>query len=166
MNIENLLPSIWRKGDVSARREENAPFLGLQREMNRVFEDFFKGFDVAPLDMFGDSLGKFSPSIDVKEDEKEITVTAELPGLDEKDFEILLADNTLTIKGEKKEEKEDKGKDYHRMERSYGCFSRVITLPEGIDSSKIDAHFKSGVLKIVLPRTAEAKSKIKKIPLK
>ncbi len=166
MNINDLLPSMWRRSDLPVRREEDFPFFGLQREMNRVFEDFFKGFDIAPSETFGDNLGTFTPSLDLKESEKEIVVTAELPGLDEKDFEILLADNTLTIKGEKKEEKEEKGKDYHRMERSYGCFSRVVSLPEGIDATKVDAQFKNGVLKISLPRTADAQSKVKKIAVK
>ena len=138
----------------------------IQREMNRLFDDFFKGFDLAPSETFSDRFGKYSPSIDVKESDEEIIVTAELPGLDEKDFEVLMSNDSLTIKGEKKEEKEDKGKDYYRMERSFGYFSRVVPLPEGIDAAKVDAKFKNGVLKITLPRTEEAKSKIKKIAVK
>ncbi len=166
MNFDNLLPSIWRKGEMPAKREELFPLADIQQEINRVFDNFFKGFDLAPLDTFSDRFGKFYPSVDVKESDKEIIVTAELPGLEEKDFEVLMSDDTLTIKGEKKEEKEDKGKDYHRMERSFGCFSRGVPLPEGIDTSKVDAQFKNGVLKITLPRTEDAKSKIKKIAVK
>jgi len=166
MNFENFLPSIWKRSGLPLVRGEESPFYNFQQEMNRVFEDFFKGLDVAPIEAFGGGFGKFSPSLDVKEDDKEMIITAELPGLEEKDFEILLKDNNLTIKGEKREEKEDKDKDYYRLERSYGAFSRVIALPDGIDATKVDANFKNGVLKITLPRTAEAKNKVKKIAVK
>ncbi len=165
MNFENLLPSIWRRSE-QGKREEWLPLADIREEMNRAFENFFRGFDVAPLDTFSDRFGKFYPSLDVKESDKEISVTAELPGLTDKDFEILVSDDTLTIKGEKKEEKEEKEKNYYRMERSFGAFSRVIPLPEGIDTSKVDAQFKNGVLKINLPKTEEAKSKVKKIAVK
>lgn len=166
MYLNNLLPSIWRKSPLPVKREEEYPFNELQLEMNRVFDNFFKGFDIVPFESSGDGFGKYNPSIDVKENEKEITVTAELPGLEEKDFELLMTDDTLTIKGEKQEEKEDKGKDYYRMERSYGCFNRVIPLPEGIDTKHVDAKFKNGVLKVTLPKTDEAKKKVKKITIK
>lgn len=166
MYFNNLVPSIWRKSAPPAKREEENPFYDFQQDMNRVFERFFKGFDVAPFEAPGDGFGKYNPSIDVKESEKEIVVTAELPGLEEKDFELLLGDDSLTLKGEKKEEKEDKGKDYYRMERSYGCFHRVIPLPEGIDTKNVDAKFKNGVLKVTLPKTEEEKKKVKKIAVK
>ena len=91
---------------------------------------------------------------------------AELPGLEEKDVEVLLDNETLTIKGEKKEEKEDKGKGYYHVECSYGSFHRVIPLPAGIDQKKVQAQFKNGVLNITLPKAEEAKAKGKKIPIK
>ncbi len=166
MYFDNLLPSVWKRSSLPVSGEEGYPFSELQQEMNRVFENFFKGFDIAPFEGAGGGFGRFSPTIDIKENEKEVVVTAELAGLDEKDFDLLLTEDTLTIKGEKKEEKEDKGKDYYRMERNYGSFNRVIALPEGIDSSKVDAKFKNGVLKITLPRTEEAKKKVKKIAVK
>ena len=163
MYFNNLLPSLWGRSSLPLKREEENPFSELQQEMNRLFENFFKGFDVAPFEGINDGFGKYNPSIDVKESEKEITVTAELPGMEEKDFELLMSDDSLTIKGEKREEKEEKGKDYYRMERRYGSFNRVIALPEGIDTKNVDAKFKNGVLKVTLPKTEEAAKKVKKI---
>lgn len=158
----SLLPSLWRQGDVS-RRDREHPFLTIQREMNRLFDEFFRGFDLTP---FEESTGRFTPAIDIKEDEKEYTVKVELPGMDEKDVEVILGDNTLTIKGEKKEEKEEKDKNYYYMERTFGAFQRTIPLPADIDSQKADARFKKGVLTISLPKTEEARAKGKKIAIK
>jgi len=104
--------------------------------------------------------------MDLEETEKEYRITAELPGMEEKDVEVLLAGNTLTLKGEKKEEKEEKGKSFYHVERSYGTFQRTVPLPEGIDLKKIDAEFKNGVLTVKLPKTAEAKTKGRKVPIK
>jgi len=165
MPLRNLLPSIRRRTDVPARYEEECPLSVVQKEMNRLFDDFFRGFDVAPFRAMRERLGTFSPSLDVKEDEKAIAVHAELPGMDEKDVEVLLAENTLTLKGEKKEEKEDKGENYYHMERTYGSFHRVIPLTVGIDVKKVKATFKNGVLMVKLPKTEEAKMKGKKIPV-
>jgi HSP20 family protein len=125
--------------------------------MNRMFDDFSRGFDLSPFDG-GWSWG-FSPPVDVREDEKEVTVKAELPGMEEKDIEVNLADNGLTIKGEKKAEKEEKGKDNWYRETSYGAFHRFIPLPEGLDKEKVDARFKNGVLTVTLRRLEEAKGK-------
>jgi len=125
--------------------------------MNRMFDDFSRGFDLSPFDG-GWSWG-FSPPVDVREDEKEVTVKAELPGMEEKDIEVNLADNGLTLKGEKKAEKEEKGKDNWYRETRYGAFQRFIPLPEGLDREKVDARFKNGVLTVTLPRLEAAKSK-------
>lgn len=165
MVMKNLVPSIWNKGMVRGRREEDSPFFSLQREMNRMFDDVLRGWDESP---FGITTGKgfFQPSIDVKENDKEITIKAELPGMEEKDIEVLLTDDTLTIKGEKKEEKEEQGKSYYFMERSYGSFHRVIPLPHGVDQKKVDAQYKKGVLSITLQKMEEAKSSGKKIAIK
>ena len=166
MAIKNLVPSIWRRGGIPLRREES-PFYAFQREMNRLFDDFFQGFDIAPFGaLLEERFGGFSPSIDLKEDDKEVSIKAELPGIDEKDIEVLLSDDALTIKGEKKEEKEERGKDYYHMERTYGSFNRVVPLPLGVDTTNVEAHFKNGVLSIKLPKTEEAKAKGKKIPIK
>jgi len=110
--------------------------------------------------------GGFSPKMDLEETEKEYRITAELPGMEEKDVEVLLSGNSITIKGEKKEEKEERDKSYYHMERSYGSFQRTVPLPEGIDLNKVDADFKNGVLTVKLPRTVEAKPKSKKVPIK
>ena len=162
----SLLPSIWRKSDTPSVRESDHPFHFLQREMNRVFDSFFRDVDVAPFGGWDERMKAFSPSVDVKEDEMGILVKAELPGVEEKDVEVLLSDNVLTLKGEKKEEKEEKEKDYYHMERSYGSFSRVISLPEGVDPEKAEASYKNGVLTIRLPRKKEAAEKGRKIPIK
>jgi HSP20 family protein len=165
MSFRDFVPSIWRRTEDSLRREDDHPIFHLQREMNRLFDDFSRGFDVAPFSAVG-RFGTFMPSVDVKEDDREITVKAELPGMDEKDIEVLLADNVLTVKGEKKEETEEKEKDYYHMERSYGSFKRVIPLPAGIDAKNISADFKNGVLTVRLPKTEEAAVKGQKIPVK
>ena len=165
MPLRNLLPSTRKLTDVPARHEEEHPLSLIQREMNRLFDDFFRGFDVAPFGAMRERLQTFSPSLDIKEDKKAITLKAELPGMDEKDVEVLLTENTLTLKGEKKEDKEDKGENYCHMERTYGSFHRVIPLTVGIDTKKVKAAFKNGVLIITLPKTEDTKMKGKKIPV-
>jgi len=162
----NLLPSLWSQSDAPSRREENHPFFGIQKDMNRIFDDFFRGWDVAPLSAAGERSGRFVPALDVRENDKEISIQVELPGMDEKDVEVLLTENSLTLKGEKKEEKEDQGKGYYHLERSYGSFQRVIPLPEGIDAKKAEAKFKNGVLSISLPKVEQTKAKAKKIEIK
>ena len=156
MNTKSLVP--WRRGGrVPARREED-PFTALQREMNELFEDFFGGFprwpELPPFDR------GVAPRVDVTETENEITVSAELPGVDQKDIEVEIDNESLTIKGEKKEEKEEKGKGYYRAERSYGSFRRTIPLPCAIDVNKVTASHKKGVLSITLPKAPEAKKKV------
>lgn len=163
--IRNLLPTVWRRSESPLRRAEENPFLVLHREMNRMFDDFFRGSDLSPFEP-GRVLETFSPSVDIREGENEITVKAELPGMDEKDIEVSLTDNGLTIKGEKRAEKEEKGKDYWRRETSYGSFHRVIPLPAGLNADKVDARFKNGVLSVTLPRLEAAKAKEKKIAIK
>lgn len=165
MPFRDLLPSIRRKTDVPLRYGEEHPFTLIRQEMNRLFDDFFRGFDAAPFGAMRERLRTFSPSLDVKEDDKAITVKAELPGMDEKDIEVLLTENTLTLKGEKKEDKEEKGENYYHMERTYGSFHRVIPLTVDIDAKKVKAAFKNGVLVVTLPKTEGAKVKGKKIPV-
>lgn len=161
MAIKNLVP--FGKKSVPIRRDEESPFVSLRREMDSLFDNFFRGFDMEP---FESRLGGFSPRIDVTEDGNEIRISAELPGMDEKDIDLSIQNNMLTIKGEKKEEKEDKGKDYYRMERSYGSFVRTIPLPVEVDTDKVEAKFKKGVLSITLPKTAKAVAETKKISVK
>ncbi|RME79424.1 MAG: Hsp20/alpha crystallin family protein [Chloroflexi bacterium] len=160
MALKSLVP--WKSKNVPVRRIED-PFLAFRREMDRLFDEFFSGFGLTP---FESQWGGFQPRVDVAETDKEIKVSAELPGLDENDIEVTLTDDVLTISGEKKEEKEDKGRNYYRMERSYGSFSRSIPLPCQVEQDKVEATFKKGVLTITLPKTAEAQKERKKIAIK
>ncbi|MHB8908517.1 MAG: Hsp20/alpha crystallin family protein [Syntrophales bacterium] len=154
--IKNLLPTAWRRSESPLRRAEDNPFFALHREVNRMFDDFFQGFDPSPS-IGQRNWGTFSPSVDVREDEKKVTVKAELPGMDEKDIEVSLSDGVLTISGEKKDEREEEKKGYWQRETSYGAFRRVIPLPEGLSREKADARFKNGVLTVTLARLEEAK---------
>lgn len=151
------------KKSLPEKREGYHPFSLLRQEMNTLFDNFFRGFEIEP---FRGRFGAFSPNIDVKESDKDISVTAELPGMDDKDIDVSLSRDSLTIKGQKKEEKEDKGKDYYRMERSFGSFSRTIPLPSEIDMAKVKAEFKKGLLTVTLPRTEKAIRETKKITVK
>jgi HSP20 family protein len=148
---------------VPAKREEYNPFSLLRQEMNSVFDNFLHGFELEP---FAGRFGAFSPSVDVKETDKEIRVSAELPGMNDKDIDVSLTKDSLTIKGEKKEEKEDKGKNYYRMERSFGSFTRTVPLPAEVDTEKAKADFVKGVLTVTLPKTPKAIKDTKKIPIK
>jgi HSP20 family protein len=161
MKIKNLLPTVAR----TAGRDDDHPFYSLQRQMNSLFDDFFSGFDVAPRGLAA-GFGAFSPSIDVKESDKDFSIRAELPGVEEKDIEVTVTHDGVTIKGEKKEEKEDKGKNYYYMERSYGSFNRTIPLSVETEADKASASFKNGVLNIIVPKAASAKAKGTKVPIK
>lgn len=142
------------------------PLTGFQRRMNDLFEDFFKGGDEWPLACGLSGKTDFIPKIDVTESDKGIKVTAELPGLSEKDVEVLLDNNVLTIKGEKHEEHEQKENHHHYVERKYGSFYRSIPLPAEIEQDKIEASCNNGVLTISLPKKSLTGSQAKKIPIK
>lgn len=161
---KSLLPSVFGRTGIARRSEEDLPFSSLQREINRLFDDFFRSW--GPISTLEGGIDSFFPSIDIREGEKDFVIQAELPGMDEKDVEVLLTDDALTIKGEKKEEKEHKSKGYYHVERSYGAFNRTIPLPLGVDTKKAEAKFKKGVLSITLPKTEEAQEKVKKITIK
>lgn len=164
MSLRNLIKRPFSgESSVPVRKEDENPFYALQRDINSVFENFFRDFDLMP---FGRSFEGFTPKVDVLETEKEIKITAELPGMDEKDIDVSVNKDTVTIKGEKKTEKEDKGKDYYRMERSYGSFCRTIPLPIEVNIDKAEAKFSKGVLTIVLPKTEAAIKETKKIAIK
>ena len=123
--------------------------------LSTVFDDFFR---MVPVDLVG---GEVFPKLDVHEDDKAVHVKAEIPGLDEKDLNVTLKENTLTISGEKKEEKkeEDKNRNYHYCERSFGSFSRTIVLPEGIKADGVKANYRNGILDIELPKGEAAQPK-------
>jgi HSP20 family protein len=123
-------------------------------------------FDAEPFWRGGEiSWGK-APAVDIVDKDKAYEITAELPGLDESNIDVKFADGTLTIKGEKRDEKEDKQKGYYLSERRYGSFQRSFGVPDGVDADKIEANFKNGVLTVTLPKTAEAQKSEKKIAIK
>lgn len=156
-----------------AAAAEWRPFDSLRREIDKVFDDFKVGawrhpfgrlaFDVEPLWQSG---LERAPAVDIVDKDKVYEITAELPGIDANNIDVKFADGTLTIKGEKTEEKEEKKKDYYLSERRYGSFQRSFRVPNGVDADKIEANFKNGVLKLTLPKTAEAQKAEKKITIK
>lgn len=162
-----LTPFRWGNRGVPANREpEGNPLNVFQREMNRLFDDFFKGTGIKPWAEEMESLGAFTPQVNMTEDEKSIQVSAELPGLDEKDLEISLSKDALTIKGEKKQENEHKDKEAYYLERSFGTFTRVLPIPKDVNTEKAEASFKKGVLTITLPKLEKEKQSQKKIRIK
>jgi HSP20 family protein len=164
MQIKDLIPWGNNNGNDIAKREENNPVFSLQHDMNRIFEDFWRRFD-QPFGAFARSDGS-GPRTDIAETETTLEVSVELPGIDQKEIDISLTDGALTIKGEKKSEREENKKGYHLSERSYGSFYRTIPLPSGVDTDKANAQFKNGVLTVTLPKTQEALSRVKKIEVK
>ncbi len=134
----------------------------IRDEMNRLFDDFFSGFPF-PERRRGLMEGEWAPTVDVAETDENIIVTAELPGVKQNDVEISVVNDVLTLKGEKREEKEIKKENYHRIERSYGSFQRSITLPTGVHADKAKATYKDGVLTVTIPKVEEAKPKSIKI---
>jgi len=166
MELSDLIPWNRQRSPVARRREEE-PLWSLHREMNRVFEDFARGFDLAPWAGSSGDVWSFDPSLDVSETDEEIRVTADLPGLEEKDIELNVSNGMLTLRGEKRAEREDrKGEVSHRLERTYGAFRRTIPLPCEVDVDKAEAKFKRGVLSVTLPKTASAKSNVRHIDVK
>ena len=144
-----------------AQRGGADPFSYLRNQINRVFDDFWG----EPWQGRRESGAGVWPQVDVTETDKEIKVCAEIPGVDAKDVDVSVEDGTLTIKGEKKYEREENEKGQYRMERSYGSFERSIPLPAEVDESKAKAEFKNGVLRLRLPKRPGAQSCRKKIPV-
>ncbi len=186
MDIKKLAPWNWFK-----KEEEDAgkplpvrqgrsgergyplynPLNRLHQEIDRMLENAFRGFGLTPFGFDRPFLplmeeGMLKPTLDLSATGKEYTVTVEIPGVDEKDIRVDLAGDTLTIRGEKKQEREEKERNYYRMERSYGSFQRVLSLPEDADQDGVTAKFKKGVLTLVIPRKAVPESAVKKIEVK
>jgi HSP20 family protein len=168
MNVRNLIP--WSRNNSNQvprvlRDSESDPFLSLHREVNRLFDDAFRGFG-SGLPSFG-GISAFSggwPSVEMSDGEKEIQVTAEVPGLEEKDIEVLLNDGVLTLKGEKRSETEHKDRQF--SERFYGRFERRIPLGYEVQEDKVDARFKNGVLTVILPKSEKAQAQVKRIEIR
>ena len=166
MAIRDLIP--WNRqenrlpvSDATNRDLNNHPLVSLHREVNRLFDEVFRGFRLPSLDEIHHNLSW--PHLELGETEKEVRITAELPGLDEKDVEISVEEGVLTLRGEKKAEVEDKDRGY--TERSYGRFERRIGLPRGIEQDKATATFKNGVLTITLPKSEAANENVRRIPI-
>lgn len=168
MNMRSLIP--WNRNNnavpATFSDRDQDPFLSLHREVNRLFDDVFRGFDLpSSFGNFGRSFGMGGswPRLDVNDKDNEVIVTAEVPGLAEKDIEVLLEDGVLTLRGEKKAQNEDKGR--HFSEHFYGRFERRLDLGAEIDQDKVHAAFSNGMLTITLPKTERAQSKARKIPV-
>ena len=164
MNMRDLIP--WGRSERSMvpstfRGEELSPFMTLHREMNRLFDDVFNRFEGGMPSLLGRMPSW--PNIEAVETDKDVRISAELPGLDEKDIEVLVDDDILTIRGEKKAETEDKERRF--SERYYGRFERVIPLPFAVEDDKVEASFNNGVLTVTLPKSAKAQEKAKRIPV-
>lgn len=162
-----------KKAAVPPQAADWSPFESLRREVDRLFDGFHPLNWRFPSRVFGSEAPNLArlewevaPAIDLAEKDDSYEITAELPGIDEKNVEIKLSNHTLTIKGEKSEEKEEKRKDYYLSERRYGSFQRSFQLPDGVDADKIEAKFAKGVLTVNLPKTVEAKKAEKKITVK
>ena len=189
MDIKKLAPWNWFKKEEEEESGANVPvkmkdspsyypaesgaanpLAQLHREVDRLFENAFRGFGLSPLgsDLLSplSSTGFLKPQVDVGATDKEYSITVEVPGVTEKDVNIEVTNNTMTIRGEKKQEKEEKDKNYYRVERSYGSFQRVLSLPEDADQGDIRATFKNGILTVKMGRKALPKPDVKQIEIK
>jgi HSP20 family protein len=168
MSVRDLIP--WgrnngNQGPSLLRDDDRDPFLSLHREVNRLFDDVFRGFGSGLPSLRGVSgFGAGWPSVEISDTDKEIKVTAEVPGLEEKDIEVLLNDGVLTLKGEKRSETEDKEKQF--SECYYGRFERRIPLGTEVKEDQVEATFKNGILTVRLPKTEKAQSQVKRIAIR
>jgi HSP20 family protein len=171
MTLKDIVP--WRWGGLRHWEEESRPYESflremdsLHKEMDRLFEDFWKGSGSLSLMTQPWHHGSLNPHIDETEDEKAFHVKVELPGMDKDDVDVTLSNGVLTIRGEKKREDEEKGSNFYRKERSFGSFRRSLPVPIDVDEAKVEAKFEKGILYIELPKTEEAIKKIKHISIK
>ena len=148
MTLKSPVPVV--RSRIPAIRETN-PFVALQQEIDRLLDGFSNTFT-------GRMEKDLAPTMDIAETDKNIEITVELPGMQEKDIQLNLADNVLTIRGEKKNEREESKKDYHLVERSYGAFTRSIELPAGVNADQIKAEMANGVLKVAVTKPAPAQT--------
>jgi HSP20 family protein len=154
----------WERGE-SFRKDIEQYLTQVQRDMEKMFTDLRRGFDLQ-VEEASRFIKKFIPSINVIEDENKITIKAELPGVEPKDVNLTIENDTLIIEGERKEERQSEKEQFKLIESAYGHFKRVIALPESIDANKIEANYKNGVLTIILPKKEEAKRTKQKIEIK
>ena len=161
MNVRDLIP--WSRNDREVSRgfrsESVNPVVSLHREVNRLFDDMFRGFD-SPRHWGGRSEW---PTMDVEETDKDYRVTAELPGMEASDVEVLLQDGVLTLRGEKKVESESRNPAF--SERFYGRFERQLSFDQAVDDKSVTATFRNGVLTVTVPKTAQVVERTKRIPV-
>lgn len=162
--LTDIVPSGFRALAPWRRRDDFADF---QRSMSRMMRDFFEDEPslLSAADI-GENGSAFVPRLDLQETDDKITLSAELPGLTDKDVEVSVDKEYLTVKGEKKEEKETKSKGRYFTERRFGSFERTIRLPTSVEKDKISAKFDNGILTVDVPKSPEAKKEVKKIPIK
>lgn len=164
--FRDLIP--WNNDRKEAARTialmSDNPFLSLQRDLNRAFDVFWN--ETGARAPFSAAISEMMPHTDMVESDSSVEISAELPGMSEKDIEISISDDVLSIHGEKKAEKTDDKKGHYLSERSFGVIHRNIALPNGVDSSKAEARFKDGVLTITMPKTAGALKNTRHIAIK
>lgn len=165
MQIRDLIPWTRQNGLFTPGKTEDNPVLALQREMNRIFDRFFDRFEQSSPSVWTGG-GIAMPSVDIADTEDSVEVTVELPGIEEKDIDVQVSGDVLTVSGEKKTEAEQKHKGHHITERHFGRFLRTIPLPPGLETEKAEATLANGVLTVVVPKSAEAQAKIKKVEVK
>jgi HSP20 family protein len=186
MDVKKLIPWNWFKKEeedagkpVPVKREGvgersgtfSSPLQLVHHEIDRLFDEAFRGFGLVPFGferplLSGVAESMLKPTLDLSASDKEYSITVEIPGVDEKDVKLEVVNDTLTISGEKKQEKKEEDKNYYRMERSYGSFQRVLSLPEDADQDDVKATFKKGVLTVTLPRKEIPKANVKQIEVK
>src|SRR5690348_667910 len=162
MRVKDMIP--WKRREGSVQREGANAVHALQTDLDRAFEDFWRTFGLPMPRGWGTGADLDTPlRLDVRETPKEVEVLAELPGMDDKDVDISVAEGTLTIRGEKKAERTKEEKDYVLRERSFGHVERVVPLPDGLDIDAANATFKNGVRSVRIPKTAEAQAEVKHV---
>jgi HSP20 family protein len=166
MKVTDLIP--WKnKREVPVRREDASGIFAIQTALNRAFDSFWRDFDLPAPDAWGNgSTTAALPRVDMRENGSEVEVVAELPGMDESNVVVSVAEGVLTIRGEKQSESEKEEKGYVLRERIFGSFERVVPLPAGLDLDAVKAVFKNGVLTVTLPKTAEAREAVKRVAVR
>jgi len=182
MDVKKLVPWNWFKKEEEQESRPAAvrqgypgsgfygPLAQLHQEIDRLFDTVFRGFGAWPL-AAEDPLtrlgaGVLKPTLDIGATDEEYTISVEVPGVDEKDIQLELVGDTLTIRGEKRQEREERGRNFYRMERAYGTFQRILSLPEDADQDHIEASFNKGVLTITIPRRAQRREAGKTIEIR
>ena len=176
MELKNILtPWNWfKKEEEQTSRTRNtlpinreAPLGRIHQEIDQLFDNFFRGSWLSPFRHSDQTWigGMMLPKVDIAEGKKQYTITVEVPGVEEKDIDLTISDGTLTIRGEKRHEEENHDRQYHRVERSYGAFQRVLSLPDDSKEDAVEANFKNGILTLTVPKTTNSKPGGRKIPI-